>query len=176
MNPVYKNIMTLAMGLLVLLAIFTFWSGEPRETNEPLTYTEFLVALDEGQKLAMAQSYDARAYRVDEVMRQAAESPYLGIHERARNEGIGGLTSEEQARVRLRAVSDQIRFDNFYYQHEQGFLDDVYYESIFTPAVRTFAPQWKALGLEFSRPGFREEVDRILSESEAESESEENGQ
>ena len=30
MSPLYKNLMTLAMGVLVLLAIFTFWSGEER--------------------------------------------------------------------------------------------------------------------------------------------------
>ena len=49
MNPFYKNIMTLAMGMLVLLAIFTFWSSEPRESSEELTYSEFLVAIEDGQ-------------------------------------------------------------------------------------------------------------------------------
>ena len=123
-------------------------------------------SLDEGRRLAMSQSYDARAHRVDEVLRLASESPYVALHERARAEGLAGLTSEEQARVRLRAVSDQIRFDNLYYQHEQGFLDEVYYESIFIPSVRTFARQWKELGMNFGRPSFHEEVNRILAESE----------
>ena len=134
-------------------------------------------SLDEGRRLAMAQSYEARASRVDADMRQMAESPYLGIHERARDEGVGGLTPEEQARVRYRAISYHMRFDNLHYQYEQGCLDDIYYESIFMPGVRRFAPQWKELELGW-RPTFRQEIDRILSESEDESEdeSEENAQ
>ena len=49
MNPVYKNIMSLALVMLVLLAIFTFWSSETRELSEDLDYSEFLVAVREGQ-------------------------------------------------------------------------------------------------------------------------------
>ena len=49
MNPFYKNIMTLAMGMLVLLAIFTFWSGEPREQSRELSYSELIQAVEQGR-------------------------------------------------------------------------------------------------------------------------------
>ena len=50
MNQLYKNMMTLALGMLVLLAIFSFWSGDPAKRDE-LGYSEFLAALDEGRVL-----------------------------------------------------------------------------------------------------------------------------
>ena len=49
MNPLYKNIMTLALGMLVLLAILTFWSSEPREPREALDWNDFVAAVDQGQ-------------------------------------------------------------------------------------------------------------------------------
>ncbi|MFQ5515791.1 MAG: ATP-dependent metallopeptidase FtsH/Yme1/Tma family protein, partial [Myxococcota bacterium] len=48
MNQFYKNMMTLAMGMLVLLAIFSFWSGAPQESND-LDYSEFMARLEAGE-------------------------------------------------------------------------------------------------------------------------------
>jgi cell division protease FtsH len=48
LNQFYKNMMTLAMGMLVLLAIFSFWSGSPEESNE-LTYSQFMERLENGE-------------------------------------------------------------------------------------------------------------------------------
>jgi len=50
LNQLYKNMMTLALGMLVLLAIFSFWSSDPAQRDE-LGYSEFLAALDEGRVL-----------------------------------------------------------------------------------------------------------------------------
>ena len=50
MNQLYKNMMTLALGMLVLLAVFSFWSGAPAQRDE-LGYSEFLTALDDGRVL-----------------------------------------------------------------------------------------------------------------------------
>ncbi len=123
-------------------------------------------SLDDGRKLAMAQTYEARASRSDDYMREHAESPYLGVYEKYQNEGLSSLTTDEQARVRHWSMSNQVRMDNFHYQYEQGFLDDVYYESIFMPTVRSLARQWKEFGFYYCRPSFRAVVERILAESE----------
>ena len=48
MNQLYKNMMTLAMGMLVLLAIFSFWSSTPKESDE-LTYSQFMERLENGE-------------------------------------------------------------------------------------------------------------------------------
>ncbi|MFQ5698629.1 MAG: ATP-dependent zinc metalloprotease FtsH [Myxococcota bacterium] len=47
MNPFYKNMMTLAMAMLVLLAVVTFFRSEPQEPGE-LTYSEFLTHVRSG--------------------------------------------------------------------------------------------------------------------------------
>jgi cell division protease FtsH len=47
LNQFYKNIMTLATVVLVLLAIFSFWNGEPVPRQEK-DYSEFVMAVEEG--------------------------------------------------------------------------------------------------------------------------------
>jgi cell division protease FtsH len=47
LNPFYKNMMTLAMAMLVLLAIVTFFRSTPAEPDA-LTYSEFLTHLRNG--------------------------------------------------------------------------------------------------------------------------------
>ena len=47
MNQLYKNLLTLAMAMFVLLAIFSLWGGSPQETRE-FTYSELLARLENG--------------------------------------------------------------------------------------------------------------------------------
>ena len=47
MNQLYKNLLTLAMAMFVLLAIFSLWGGTPQETRE-FTYSELLARLEDG--------------------------------------------------------------------------------------------------------------------------------
>ena len=47
MNQLYKNLLTLAMAMFVLLAIFSLWGGSPQETRE-FTYSELLARLEDG--------------------------------------------------------------------------------------------------------------------------------
>ena len=56
MNQLYKNMMTLALGMLVLLAVFSFWSGEPAQRDQ-LGYSEFLTALDDGRVLEVLSGW-----------------------------------------------------------------------------------------------------------------------
>ena len=47
MNQLYKNLLTLAMAMFVLLAIFSLWGGAPQESRE-FTYSELLSRLEDG--------------------------------------------------------------------------------------------------------------------------------
>ncbi len=47
MNQLYKNLLTLAMAMFVLLAIFSLWGGAPQEIQE-FTYSELLARLEDG--------------------------------------------------------------------------------------------------------------------------------
>ena len=138
-------------------------------------------SLDEGRKLAAAQAYQARADMTQEAIIKAADSPYsaqiflkLGTDSTtgvALPEGLERLTAEEQWRLYRYSLANFIRNDNTHYQYQQGFIDREYYESVLQGLIRMHAPMWKELGLfRNARPSFREEVERIVSESETESE------
>ncbi len=45
MNQLYKNLLTLAMAMFVLLAIFSLWGGQPREMTE-LGYSDLLARIE----------------------------------------------------------------------------------------------------------------------------------
>ncbi|MEE9281820.1 MAG: ATP-dependent zinc metalloprotease FtsH [Myxococcota bacterium] len=47
MNQLYRNLLTLAMAMFVLLAIFSLWGGAPQESRE-FTYSELLARLEDG--------------------------------------------------------------------------------------------------------------------------------
>jgi cell division protease FtsH len=47
LNPFYKNMMTVAMVLLLFLAVVTFWQSSPQPEDE-LTYSQFLAHVDQG--------------------------------------------------------------------------------------------------------------------------------
>ena len=79
------------------------------------------------------------------------------------------MSPEERRRYQAWVTARVVRFDNLHYQHEHGFLDDEYYESTFKTLIRNLAPHWEEVG-SLQRPSFLAEVERILSESEAESE------
>ena len=58
---------------------------------------------------------------------------------------------------------------NFFYQYQQGYLDEEFYEFRVAGAIRVFAPWWKKLNIfEASgrRPSFDAEIQRILAEQE----------
>jgi cell division protease FtsH len=48
LNQLYRNMLTLAMAMLVLLAIVSIFRPTPEETD-PLTYSEFVTAVEGGQ-------------------------------------------------------------------------------------------------------------------------------
>ena len=47
MSPFYKNMMTVAMALLLFLAIVTFWQSSP-EQRDKLDYSQFLAHVEQG--------------------------------------------------------------------------------------------------------------------------------
>jgi cell division protease FtsH len=48
LNHLYKNLLTLAMAMFVLLAIFSLFGGAPKEPNE-IKYSDFLARLEAGE-------------------------------------------------------------------------------------------------------------------------------
>jgi len=56
-------------------------------------------------------------------------------------------------------------YDNLFYQHRQGYLDEEFYESRVKVSVKYFAPLWLELGvLDNMTPSFKNEVERLTTE------------
>jgi hypothetical protein len=131
--------------------------------------------MEEGKRLALAQTYQMRADALQQMLVQASESEYIGpiitkLTQADYPENVASLdvlTSEERGRFRQWQIAQQTHWDNMYYQYQQGYLDDEYYNDSFRERVGRLAPIWQALGVTGSRRSFNEEIARILREREA---------
>jgi hypothetical protein len=131
--------------------------------------------MEEGKRLALAQTYQMRADALQQMLVQASESEYIGpiitkLTQADYPENVASLdvlTSEERGRFRQWQIAQQTHWDNMYYQYQQGDLDDEYYNDSFRERVGRLAPIWQALGVTGSRRSFNEEIARILREREA---------
>ena len=130
--------------------------------------------MDEGKRLALAQTYQMRADALQNMLVQASESEHIGpIITKLTSAGypedaasLDQLSANERGRFRQWQIAQQTHWDNMFYQYQQGFLDEEYYRDSFRERVRRLAPIWQALGVTGSRRSFEEEIARILAEGE----------
>lgn len=125
-------------------------------------------AMEEGRRLALAQTYQMRADALQDMVVRAATSPIGAIIVKLTENGYPGkvealdlLTPEERGRFRLWQIAQQTHWDNMHFQYQQGFLDDEYYEDAFKERVVRLAPTWQALNLSGGRRSFFDEIDRL---------------
>jgi hypothetical protein len=129
-------------------------------------------AMDEGRKLALAQTYQMRSDALQAMLVEAADSDHIGpIIIKLTGLGypedvaaLSQLSDEEWRRFRMWQIAQQTHWDNMHYQYQQGYLDREYYEDAFKDRVVRLAPTWKALGLTSGRRSFFAEIDRLMSE------------
>jgi hypothetical protein len=75
------------------------------------------------------------------------------------------LPEIDREKILITTRLNRIELDNEHYQFEKGFLDPEFYFGQTVPAIKAFAPFWRALlNSSEARASFRQEVDRILSE------------
>ena len=130
-------------------------------------------AMDEGRKLALAQTYQMRSDALQAMLVQAADSDHIGpIIIKLTGLGypedvgaLGQLSDEEWRRFRMWQIAQQTHWDNMHYQYQQGYLDREYYEDAFKDRVVRLAPTWKALGLTSGRKSFFAEIERLTREA-----------
>ena len=118
-------------------------------------------SLDEGRKLAEAQSYEKRFEMVAHNLVALRDSPH--INKLTDLQGMGLETEEDRRRftVHMRWWSNFC--DNLHFQYEKGYIDEDYYQRQFKFLIQRFAPGWRSLGVEEPRSTFKREVDRILA-------------
>jgi len=130
-------------------------------------------AMDEGRKLALAQTYQMRADALQAMLVQAADSDNIGpIIIKLTGLGypedvaaLARLDESEWRRFRMWQIAQQTHWDNMHYQYQQGYLDREYYEDAFKDRVVRLAPTWKALGLTGGRRSFFAEIERLSHEA-----------
>ena len=129
-------------------------------------------AMDEGRKLALAQTYQMRSDALQAMLVRAADSEYIGpiiirLTELGYPEDVkalDALSDAERGRFRMWQIAQQTHWDNMHYQYQQGYLDRQYYEDAFKDRVARLAPTWKALGLTSGRRSFFDEIERLSRE------------
>ncbi|HKA13595.1 MAG TPA: hypothetical protein VKH41_01145 [Myxococcota bacterium] len=129
-------------------------------------------AMEEGKRLALAQTYQIRADALQGMLVHAADSQYIGpLITRLTQLGypedvraLETLTPEERGRFRQWQIAQQTHWDNMYFQYQQGFLDEEYYRDSVRVRVARLAPTWQALGISGGRRSFNEEIERLLAE------------
>ena len=129
-------------------------------------------AMDEGRKLALAQTYQMRSDALQAMMVSAAESLNIGpviikLTELGYPEDVTALDRlnvEERGRFRLWQIAQQTHWDNMFFQYEHGYLDEESYQHSFKVRVRRLAPTWRALGLMAVRGSFLAEIERLERE------------
>ena len=126
-------------------------------------------AMDEGKRLALAQTYQMRADALQNMLVQASESERIGpIITKLTSAGypedaasLDQLSPNERGRFRQWQIAQQTHWDNMYYQYQQGFLDEEYYNDSLKERVRRLAPVWEALGVKGNRRSFSREVESL---------------
>jgi hypothetical protein len=129
-------------------------------------------AMDEGRKLALAQTYQMRSDALQAMLVHAADSEHIGpiiirLTELGYPEDVkalDALSDAERGRFRMWQIAQQTHWDNMHYQYQQGYLDQQYYEDAFKDRVARLAPTWKALGLTSGRRSFFDEIERLSRE------------
>jgi hypothetical protein len=129
-------------------------------------------AMDEGRKLALAQTYQLRSDALQAMLVQAADSEHIGpiiikltgLGYPEDVKALDGLSDTELRRFRMWQIAQQTHWDNMHYQYQQGYLDREYYEDEFKTRVVRLAPTWKALGLTSGRRSFFAEMERLMRE------------
>ena len=88
-------------------------------------------SMEEGRRLALAQTYQMRADALQNMVVHASSSDLGGIVVKLTSLGypervsaLDELSTDERGRFRLWQIAQQTHWDNMYYQYQQGYLDE----------------------------------------------------
>ncbi len=154
------------VGAIGVIATLVYLAAQIRQNTR---------SMEDGKRLALAQTYQMRADALQSMLVEAANSDHIGPI-LVKLTGLGypediasldGLGTEERGRFRQWQIAQQTHWDNLFFQYQQGFLDEEYYEGAFRERVGRLAPTWRALGLVNGRPSFVREIEQMLAERDA---------
>jgi hypothetical protein len=126
-----------------------------------------VVELRQTQVALGAQAYQARSFQAYDHHLFMAERPELDAllrSSRADDFDFSSLSASQKSALLRLYYAARADFDNEHYQFQEGFLAESFYLAVTARDIKTYAPTWRALGIESLRPEFKIEVDRILSD------------
>ena len=102
-------------------------------------------AMEEGRRLALAQTYQVRADALQNMLVQAADSEHIGplitkLTQLGYPEDVSALdrlSPDERGRFRQWQIAQQTHWDNMFFQYQQGYLDEEYYRDAFRERVHS---------------------------------------
>jgi hypothetical protein len=150
------------LGSIAVLATLVYLSVQLRQNTR---------AMEEGKKLALAQTYQMRSDALQMMLVHAADSEYIGpIITKLTGLGypedisaLEHLSGVERGRFRQWQIAQQTHWDNMFFQYQQGFIDEEYYRDSFRERVRRLAPTWRALNVAGARRSFNDEIEDIMA-------------
>lgn len=127
-----------------------------------------VVELRQTQVALQAQAYQARSFQSFDHHVDMMKLPEVDALFRASwtsDFQLESLTGEQLMQLERLYMALRADYDNEHYQYQSGFLDPGFYHATTANDIKTFAPVWRSLGVDESRPAFQAEVDRILADS-----------
>jgi cell division protease FtsH len=98
LNHLYKNLLTLAMAMFVLLAIFSLFGGSPQEPNE-MKYSDFLAHLESGEVQEITVKGEHIEGKLDDNTSFSTNGPATG-------ERFGKLLKKHKVETTYKAPDD----------------------------------------------------------------------
>jgi hypothetical protein len=153
------------VGALGVIASLIYLSVQIRQNTH---------AMDEGRRLALAQTYQMRADALQQMLVTAAYSEIGTIIFKLTEDGypedvtaLERISAEERVRFRMWQIAQHTHWDNLHFQYQQGFLDEEYFNDSFRERTVRLAPVWRALGITGGRQSFLNEVARLEKQHSA---------
>jgi hypothetical protein len=149
-------------GAIAVVATLVFLTVQVKHSKTSVEANT--KALDESRRLALAQTYQARAnLRIGQLQLEAESefiTPLLDKLEsqdwRVNDTAFSSLSSLEQRRAKAWLTIGQRQFDNYHYQYQQGFIDEEYWQNVIYPGLRTAVESWRFIPQTGYRPSFKE--------------------
>ncbi len=118
-------------------------------------------SLEESRKIALVQTYQARAAESAASLRMFVDSDVARLTAKGRDSGLGSLTPDELYKVKQFQMNNVERIDASFFAFQHGLLPE--YEDDFVETIKQLGSYWRALGLRLGRKSFADEVNRILA-------------
>jgi hypothetical protein len=129
-----------------------------------------IAELNQNSELMSAQIHQARADNyVSDMMTMADSEFLLPAYKKLSDAGgitdvsaLAALDETERERIRRYSQARLADYDNLFYQHRLGYLDDEYYQSRVVTSLKRMTAIWQEFGmLSGATPGLRAEIQRI---------------